>query len=202
MSSSTAATAATESHLLPSIAMFTASLASPPFEKKSLAILPKPFEPSSEQVWLYKGDSDRRRASDSSSSEKRSLSSEQVLAEKRRRNAGASARFRDRRKQRERELQDRCQELEKKNLILENALREADPNHPLVEHHDSLPSPKHSTTDNQAILGRINQLEEFISRFRVEKQSDSKKLDKLDKENQFLKSLLTSFTNKNQDSDE
>jgi hypothetical protein len=44
----------------------------------------------------------------------------ELLAEKRRRNAGASARFRDRRKQREREMQEKCQFLERRVQELEN----------------------------------------------------------------------------------
>ncbi|GBC02092.1 hypothetical protein RclHR1_04440022 [Rhizophagus clarus] len=44
----------------------------------------------------------------------------ELLAEKRRRNAGASARFRDRRKQREREMQEKCQFLERKVQELES----------------------------------------------------------------------------------
>jgi len=43
----------------------------------------------------------------------------ELLAEKRRRNAGASARFRDRRKQREREMQEKCQFLERRVQELE-----------------------------------------------------------------------------------
>lgn len=43
----------------------------------------------------------------------------ELLAEKRRRNAGASARFRDRRKQREREMKDKCQFLERRVQELE-----------------------------------------------------------------------------------
>ncbi|KAI9254830.1 hypothetical protein BY458DRAFT_520763 [Sporodiniella umbellata] len=181
----------TASQLLPSMAMFTASLASPPFEKKRLTLLPKPYDRGPE--WAYE-----RRGSDESSSNDK-LSSEQVLAEKRRRNAGASARFRDRRKQRERELQDRVQALEKKNERLAQALRELDPAHPLVEISPQPASPVYSTEDNQAILGRIHQLEQFIHRFRVEKDSDSDKLDQLDQENRLLKSLLTSITQKNQE---
>jgi len=44
----------------------------------------------------------------------------ELLAEKRRRNAGASARFRDRRKQREKEMQEKCQYLEKRLQKLES----------------------------------------------------------------------------------
>ncbi|CAG8738269.1 12806_t:CDS:2, partial [Racocetra fulgida] len=44
----------------------------------------------------------------------------ELLAEKRRRNAGASARFRDRRKQREREMQEKCQFLERRVQELES----------------------------------------------------------------------------------
>jgi len=44
----------------------------------------------------------------------------ELLAEKRRRNAGASARFRDRRKLREREMQEKCQFLERRVQELES----------------------------------------------------------------------------------
>ncbi|KAG9306166.1 hypothetical protein G9A89_016070 [Geosiphon pyriformis] len=44
----------------------------------------------------------------------------ELLAEKRRRNAGASARFRDRRKQRERDMQEKCQFLERRVQELES----------------------------------------------------------------------------------
>ncbi|CAG8603126.1 6928_t:CDS:2, partial [Acaulospora morrowiae] len=44
----------------------------------------------------------------------------ELLAEKRRRNAGASARFRDRRKQREREMQEKCRFLERRVQELES----------------------------------------------------------------------------------
>ncbi|KAL1934308.1 hypothetical protein VTP01DRAFT_6490 [Rhizomucor pusillus] len=52
------------------------------------------------------------------------LTSDQILAEKRRRNATASSRFRERRKQRERELQERCTFLEKRVNQLEAALQQ------------------------------------------------------------------------------
>ncbi|ORX52764.1 hypothetical protein DM01DRAFT_309450 [Hesseltinella vesiculosa] len=60
------------------------------------------------------------------------VSSDEVLAEKRRRNAGASARFRERRKVRERELQDRCQVLDRRVFALEAALKQIDPHHSLL----------------------------------------------------------------------
>jgi hypothetical protein len=45
-----------------------------------------------------------------------------ALTEKRRRNARASARFRDRRKQREREMRQRCEQLEQRVMELESLL--------------------------------------------------------------------------------
>lgn len=99
-----------------------------------------------------------RRASDptslnnapSAASSDRVLTSEEVLAEKRRRNAGASARFRDRRKQRERELQDKCHELELRSKEFENALRRIDPDHPLVLAKQPQSSSFHSSTSATA----------------------------------------------------
>ncbi|KAI8971411.1 hypothetical protein BDF20DRAFT_884393 [Mycotypha africana] len=60
------------------------------------------------------------------------MTSEEILAEKRRRNAGASARFRDRRKQKEKDLAKRCQILEQRTQELEAALRHYNPNHALL----------------------------------------------------------------------
>ncbi|KAG0745645.1 hypothetical protein G6F57_009448 [Rhizopus arrhizus] len=178
-------------HILPSISVFTARLASPPFNKKTLPILPKPYESQPENIWqIYHQQKQKedhlilRRASDPTSTDKKRPSSEEVLAEKRRRNAGASARFRDRRKQRERELQERCQVLEKRAVDLEDALRMMDPGHPLIQSVDSnfLTVSQTNSVENRVILGRINQLEQFIARFRVEKQSDIKRLEELEKE--------------------
>ncbi|CAO3613001.1 unnamed protein product [Mucor hiemalis] len=143
-----------------------------------------------------------RRASDPSDS--RALSSEEVLAEKRRRNAGASARFRDRRKQRERELQDKCHELEQKAKELENALRRSEPDHPLLSKSHltvssdysanrsitSSPPPSHQQEDSHTLFDRVGQLEHLMTRFRQEKETDTQKLDELEKENKYLKSLL------------
>lgn len=135
-----------------------------------------------------------RRASDPSDS--RALSSEEVLAEKRRRNAGASARFRDRRKQRERELQDKCHELEQRTKELENALRRCEPDHPLLskphlsantEYNGnrsitSSPPPSHQQEDSHTLFDRVGQLEHLMTRFRQEKETDTQKLDELEKE--------------------
>ncbi|KAI8054305.1 hypothetical protein BDF22DRAFT_742230 [Syncephalis plumigaleata] len=49
-----------------------------------------------------------------------------LLTEKRRRNARASARFRDRRKQREREMRNRCEQLEQRVMQLEALLSSSD----------------------------------------------------------------------------
>ncbi|EPB88280.1 hypothetical protein HMPREF1544_04864 [Mucor circinelloides 1006PhL] len=174
-----------------------------------------------------------RRASDPTSLNKtpiatsdRVLTSEEVLAEKRRRNAGASARFRDRRKQRERELQDKCHELEQRSKEFENALRRIDPDHPLLLSKQPQPS-SHSTTstppaseyhhrrsitstsppphphppsqssashsyssDQSTLFDRVGQLEHLMTRFKEEKETDVQKLDELEKENKYLRSLL------------
>ncbi|KAK9762462.1 hypothetical protein K7432_011775 [Basidiobolus ranarum] len=53
----------------------------------------------------------------SATEEKQSVS--QILEEKRKKNATASAKFRDRRKQKEKEILDRCRELEQKVYELE-----------------------------------------------------------------------------------
>ncbi|KAG2228519.1 hypothetical protein INT48_007792 [Thamnidium elegans] len=140
---------------------------------------------------------EERRGSDSNDG--RVLSSEEVLAEKRRRNAGASARFRDRRKQRERELQDKCNELEQRSKEFENALRRVEPEHPLLSKQSvtvdysnrsntSSPPPMHE--DNNTLFDRVGQLEHLMTRFRQEKETDVQKLDELEKENKYLKSLL------------
>ncbi|KAK4512472.1 uncharacterized protein ATC70_003173 [Mucor velutinosus] len=176
-----------------------------------------------------------RRASDPASlnntpiatSSDRVLTSEEVLAEKRRRNAGASARFRDRRKQRERELQDKCHELEQRSKEFENALRRIDPDHPLLlakqlqpssshsaaaataaspsseyNHRRSVtsssPPPPHSqssashsyASDQSTLFDRVSQLEHLMTRFKEEKETDVQKLDELEKENKYLRSLL------------
>lgn len=126
-----------------------------------------------------------RRASDPSN-DQRGLSSEEVLAEKRRRNAGASARFRDRRKQRERELQDKCNELEQRSKEFETALRRVDPDHPILSKQlDYQPTrsitaspPPHD--DN--LFDRVGQLEHLMTRFKQEKETDEQKLSELEKE--------------------
>lgn len=142
---------------------------------------------------------DERRGSDPNDG--RVLSSEEVLAEKRRRNAGASARFRDRRKQRERELQDKCNELEQRSKEFENALRRAEPEHPLllkqpvtVNYRSSTQSPPPSAStheDNHTLFDRVGQLEHLMTRFRQEKETDVQKLDELEKE--VMKTMTTSF---------
>lgn len=129
-----------------------------------------------------------RRASDPITNDQRGLSSEEVLAEKRRRNAGASARFRDRRKQRERELQDKCNELEQRSKEFENALRRVDPDHPILSKQLD-----YSQTSNRSITSsppphddnlfdRVGQLEHLMTIFKQEKETDEQKLDELEKE--------------------
>lgn len=130
-----------------------------------------------------------RRGSDSISNDQRGLSSEEVLAEKRRRNAGASARFRDRRKQRERELQDKCNELEQRSKEFENALRRVDPDHPILSKQldynqtnssRSITSSPPPHDDN--LFDRVGQLEHLMTRFKQEKETDEQKLNELEKE--------------------
>lgn len=135
-----------------------------------------------------------RRGSETSLQE-RGLSSEEVLAEKRRRNAGASARFRDRRKQRERELLDKCNELEQRVKEVENALRRVDPEHalllnkrPMVTDRSMSPTTTTTTTSHHTeesdhtLFDRVGQLEHLMTRFRKEKETDVQKLDELEKE--------------------
>lgn len=186
---------------------------------KSLPILPKPqgelyqehtaprsdqsalwalfneFQKQQQQNNAYQtkehGTSLNRRDSDSNN-HALMLSSEEVLAEKRRRNAGASARFRDRRKQRERELQDKCHELELRSKGFEMALRHLEPDHPLlvkasVTSQSSSPVQYASTdyqnsSDQNTLFDRVGQLEHMMTRFRKEKETDAQKLDELEKE--------------------
>jgi len=85
----------------------------------------------------------------------------ELLAEKRRRNAGASARFRDRRKQREREMQEKCQFLERRVQELES-------------------------TDSAK---RIAELEKKLEEANEERDSTNKKLQEQEKEILKLRSL-------------
>ncbi|RIA97060.1 hypothetical protein C1645_871636 [Glomus cerebriforme] len=86
----------------------------------------------------------------------------ELLAEKRRRNAGASARFRDRRKQREREMQEKCQFLERRVQELEN-------------------------TDSAK---RIAELEKKLEEANAEKDTANQKLQEQEKEIHKLRSQL------------
>jgi hypothetical protein len=86
----------------------------------------------------------------------------ELLAEKRRRNAGASARFRDRRKQREREMQEKCQFLERRVQELES-------------------------TDSAK---RIAELEKKLEEANEEKDTSSQKLQEQEKEIHKLRSRL------------
>ncbi|KAG2199804.1 hypothetical protein INT47_009417 [Mucor saturninus] len=150
------------------------------------------------QQQQQKEKSQERRGSDSQDG--RGLSSEQVLAEKRRRNAGASARFRDRRKQRERELLDKCNELEQRSKEFENALRRVDPDHPILTKQLDYPTSRSITQSpppnaaasahDDNLFDRVGQLEHLMTRFRQEKETDEQKLNELEKENKYLKSLL------------
>ncbi|KAL0091429.1 hypothetical protein J3Q64DRAFT_1673361 [Phycomyces blakesleeanus] len=152
----------------------------------------------------------QRRSSDPTSvqsvlSTDKGLSSEEVLAEKRRRNAGASARFRDRRKQRERELQDKYNILENRTKALADALRRIEPDHPLVLPHQAeitshgdnsnrlgsaSPSPEPHSQNTTDLTDRVSQLERLMTLFRQEKETDTCKLEELEKENFYLRSLL------------
>lgn len=90
----------------------------------------------------------------------------ELLAEKRRRNAGASARFRDRRKQREREMQEKCQFLERRVQELES-------------------------TDSAK---RIAELEKKLEEANEERDSSSKKLQEQEKEVCFLNTFSSDLT--------
>ncbi|KAI8369222.1 uncharacterized protein BYT42DRAFT_583575 [Radiomyces spectabilis] len=171
-----------------------------------------------------------RRASDpvgSLSPNTRGMSSEEVLAEKRRRNAGASARFRDRRKQREKELQDKCRVLEDRVRELEDALKQLQPTHAVLDpnhafqpqisgasscssissqssHPATTTTSSSSTCTGPAIVkrhnapsnldDRVSQLENLMIHFRDEKESDTKRMQELEKENAYLRSLLIPTT--------
>ncbi|KAH8549282.1 hypothetical protein BGW37DRAFT_112829 [Umbelopsis sp. PMI_123] len=136
------------------------------------------------------------------------LTSEQVLAEKRRRNAGASARFRDRRKQRERDMNERCHHLEERVKELELALsRATGQSVEEIQEGGYKPQPqrrrsssvysdesqeKHVMIDNFQSLGeRVTELENLVGSSRREKDASVKQLQELEKENAYLRSLLT-----------
>ncbi|KAI8579648.1 hypothetical protein K450DRAFT_240802 [Umbelopsis ramanniana AG] len=136
------------------------------------------------------------------------LTSEQVLAEKRRRNAGASARFRDRRKQRERDMTDKCHQLEERVRELEIALSRAT-GQSVEEIQEGARKPLHQRrrsssvysdesqdkSDNFQTLGeRVSELENLVGRSRREKDASVKQLQELEKENAYLRSLLTPAT--------
>lgn len=128
------------------------------------------------------------------------MTSEQVLAEKRRRNAGASARFRDRRKQRERDVSEKCHILEERVRELEQALSRATGQ--TVEeiqergHKPALMRRRRSSSvysdesqdknvmiDSFQSLGeRVTELENLVGRSRREKDASVKKLQELEKE--------------------
>jgi Basic region leucine zipper len=124
------------------------------------------------------------------------LTSEQVLAEKRRRNAGASARFRDRRKQRERDMGDKCHQLEERVRELEIALSRAT-GQSVEEIQEGARKPpqqrRRSSSvysdesqdkhDNFQSLGeRVSELENLVGRSRREKDASVKQLQELEKE--------------------
>jgi hypothetical protein len=126
------------------------------------------------------------------------MSSEQVLAEKRRRNAGASARFRDRRKQRERDMNDRCAQLQARVHELEQALARATGQslEEIQEGHeirvrrrsssalsDEIQEKNGLILDSFQSLGhRVTELENLVGHSRREKDASNKKLVELEKE--------------------
>ncbi|KAI9267176.1 hypothetical protein EDC94DRAFT_515218 [Helicostylum pulchrum] len=185
---------------------YSSSSTAPPADQSTLWALFSQFQQQHQKNTNHHSNNhsraEERRGSDPNDGG-RILSSEEVLAEKRRRNAGASARFRDRRKQRERELQDKCSELEQRSKEFENALRRVEPDHPLllkqpvtVNYRSSTQSPPPPPSqhpmheDNHTLFDRVGQLEHLMTRFRQEKETDVQKLDELEKENKYLKSLL------------
>lgn len=128
------------------------------------------------------------------------MTSEQVLAEKRRRNAGASARFRDRRKQRERDITDKCHRLEDRVRELEQALsRATGQSVEEIQEGGYKPSQRRRRSssvysdesqdknvmaiDNFQSLGeRVTELENLVGHSRREKDASVKKLQELEKE--------------------
>lgn len=126
------------------------------------------------------------------------MTSEQVLAEKRRRNAGASARFRDRRKQREQDMHERCAQLQVRIRELEQALARATGQsiEEIQEGHEIRIRRRSSSTlsdeaqeksglilDSFHSLGdRVTELENLVGHSRREKDASNKKLIELEKE--------------------
>lgn len=126
------------------------------------------------------------------------MTSEQVLAEKRRRNAGASARFRDRRKQREQDMHDRCAQLQARVHELEQALARATGQsiEEIQEGHEIIVRRRSSSAlsdeaqeknglilDSFQSLGdRVTELENLVGHSRREKDASNKKLVELEKE--------------------
>ncbi|KAI8885130.1 hypothetical protein K501DRAFT_216218 [Backusella circina FSU 941] len=127
-----------------------------------------------------------RRASDptNTSLQKDENHSDRILSEKRKRNANASARFRDRRKQRERELQEKYRVLEEKTKQFESALKQIDPNHPLIAQNTTTPQA------NDTLFQRVDQLESLMQHFHHEKETSTQRLKELEDENKYLKSLI------------
>lgn len=167
---------------------------------------PKTATPDQSTLWALfnqfqqqqqeKEKSQERRGSDSQDG--RGLSSEEVLAEKRRRNAGASARFRDRRKQRERELLDKCNELEQRSKEFENALRRVDPEHPILSKQLDYPTSRSITQSppphDDNLFDRVGQLEHLMTRFKQEKETDEQKLNELEKEVSFSSFMMLVYS--------
>jgi hypothetical protein len=145
-----------------------------PYDQR-LSLSPPPTPPTTQGSYST---SSSNPGVDDPTSDNPTISSAQVLAEKRRRNAGASARFRERRKLRERELQETCKMLDRRVFALESALKQLDPHHSLlVVTTTSPPQPPSSTfslspePEDATLKDRVRQLEHMMTLFQQEKQS-------------------------------
>ncbi|KAK9717045.1 hypothetical protein K7432_006455 [Basidiobolus ranarum] len=84
-------------------------------------------------------------------------SAQHILAEKRRRNAGASARFRDRRKQREQEILERC-------VLLEDKVRELEHANPFTHQLAELSMElKHAQLEKENAIEKLKVLENEVA---------------------------------------
>ncbi|KAI8089217.1 uncharacterized protein BX664DRAFT_332446 [Halteromyces radiatus] len=191
---------------LPPISMFTRLPVSPPTQPLEITSPITSSSPTLDHgtIWHLwnQGNNDKYETSLSPPSHspsspvmKEGMSSAQVLAEKRRRNAGASARFRERRKLRERDLQEKCQLLDRRVLALETALKQLDPHHSLlldkpVRDDDHSSSPPPPPPPQSTLNDRVSQLEQLMMLLRQEKILDTHKLQSLEKENQTLKTKI------------
>jgi len=117
-------------------------------------------------------------------------SPDDILAEKRRRNAGASARFRDRRKLRERESQDKCERLEKRIRELEEALVRA--NATAAAMFASKDGETGAGVRSGSLAGDVHELESLVERMKSEREKLGNRVEELEKENSYLRSLINS----------